>query len=127
MKIISLFAVLLIITAFVAFSKDSNYTTPLFVMEGLWEGKIGTDLGTHSGQYAIKFKSDGVVERINSSNTVTAFGTWQLDDNNFTATYNYSNGTIVSISGVINKKKNSLTATWENNGNEEGTLFANKK
>lgn len=127
MKIISLFVASLLITAFVAFSKDNNETPAPFVIDGLWEGKIGTDAGTPSGQYALKFKSDGIVERINSSNTVTAFGTWQLEGNNFTATYNYSNGTIVNISGIINKKKNRLTATWENNGNEEGTLFANKK
>ena len=125
MKIIGLFAALLLVAAFVAF-KERDVTASTFTIDGLWEGKIGTDPGTPSGQYAVKIKSDGIIERVNSSNTVTAYGTWQLNGSNFAATYNYSNGTIVSITGTMDKDKNKLTATWENNGNEEGTLFANK-
>lgn len=122
----SLFAAILLTTAFAACSKNNDDTPPPFVMDGLWEGKIGTGSVTPSGQYALKIKPGGIVERVNSSNNVTASGTWQLNGSNFTATYNYSNGTIVSVTGTVDKGKNKLTATWENNGNEEGTLFANK-
>ena len=127
MKIISLFAALLLITTFVAFSNDKDHTPSLFVIDGLWEGKIGTESGTPSAQYVLNIKSDGSVERVNASNTITAYGTWQLKGSTFTATYNYSNGTIVNVTGIVDKEKNKLTATWENNGNEEGTLFASKK
>ncbi len=123
MKIISLFATLLLITTLVAFSKDNDDTPDLFVIDGLWEGKIGNESGTPFGQYVLKIKSDGAVERVNSGNTITAYGTWQLKGGNFTATYTYSNGTIVNVTGNVDKEKNKLTATWENNGNEEGNSF----
>lgn len=127
MKNLSLFAMLLLITAFFAFSKDKDNAPALFFIDGLWEGKIGNESGTPSGQYALNIKSDGSVERVNSGNTITAYGIWQLKGSTFTATYNYSNGTIVNVTGTVDKEKNKLTATWENNGNEEGTLFASKK
>jgi len=126
MKIISLFATLLLITAFIAFSKEKDDIPDLFVIDGLWEGKIGNESGTPSGQYALNIKSDGTVERVSSGNTITAYGTWQLKEGTFTTTYTYSNGTIVNVTGIVDKEKNNLTATWENNGNEEGSLFAYK-
>ena len=87
-----------------------------FSIEGKWAGKIGTGAATPSGQYALNIKSGGVVERVNSSGNVTATGTWQMNGNNFTATYNYSNGTVVDVTGTIDKAKYKLTANWENIG-----------
>jgi hypothetical protein len=123
----SLFAALLAITVFVAYSNKNEEIPRPFAMDGVWEGKIGTGAGSPSGQYSLLIKSDGTLERINTSGSVTASGTWELSGRRFTATYNYSNGTIVIITGAVDKEKNKLTATWENNGNEEGTFFAAKK
>ena len=128
MKIMkSLLMTLVIATALASCSKNNNDTTPPFSIEGTWEGKIGTGTAIPSGQYALKIKPGGGIERINSSGTATASGGWQLTGNNFTATYNYSNGTVVNLVGTIDKGKNKLTASWENNGGEEGSLYANKQ
>lgn len=128
MKIMKSFlAALLLSAVFVACSKDNDSPPPSFAIEGMWEGKIGTGSATPSGQYALKIKSGGGVERINSNGSATASGTWQLAGNNFTATYNYSNGTVVNVTGTIDKGQNKLTATWENNGGEEGSLYATKQ
>jgi|SRR5687767_2850857 len=128
MKIMKLFFMSLFLAAvFVACKKDNDNTPPPFAMEGLWEGKIGTGSVTPSGQYALKVKAGGVVERINSNGSVTASGSWQLNGNNFSATYNYSSGTIVNVTGNVDKGKNKMTATWKNNGNEEGSLYVDKQ
>jgi hypothetical protein len=123
----SLFAALLAITVFVAYSNKSDEIPRPFTIDGVWEGKIGTGTGAPSGQYALIIKDDGTIQRINTSGSITASGTWELAGRRLTATYNYSNGTIVIITATVDKEKNKLTATWENNGNEEGTLFATKK
>lgn len=113
---------------FAACSKNNDDTTPPpFVIEGKWSGKIGTGAASPSGQYALNIKPNGTVERINGSGTVTASGNWQLNGNSFTATYHYSNGTVVSVNGSVDKVKYKLTGNWENNGGEEGTLYASKE
>ena len=128
MKIVkSLFMALVIAYAFGACSKDNDSTSPPFAIEGMWDGKIGTGTAAPSGQYALRIMAGGSIERINSSGTATASGNWQLAGNNFSATYNYSNGTVVNVVGIIDKGKNKLTATWENSGGEEGSLYANKQ
>jgi len=110
-----------------ACSKNGDDAQPAFVISGLWEGKIGTGSVTPSGQYVLSIKPGGVIERVNTNKSVTATGNWQLSGNNFTATYNYSNGTVVNVTGTIDKEENKLIATWENNGNEQGTLFIHKQ
>lgn len=123
----SLAMALLIATAFVACSKDNDDTPAPFTIEGDWSGKIGTGIVTPSGQYAIRIKPGGVIERVNGSGTVTASGTWELIGDGFIATYNYENGTVVNVSGTVDKILERITATWENNGGEEGTLYADKQ
>lgn len=113
-------------TAFVACSKDDK-TTPVFKIEGIWEGKIGENSDVPSGQYKLNVKEGGIVERISSNGTVSATGTWDLEGNIFSATYNYSNGTVVIVDGTVDKGNNKITAEWSNNGGEEGTLYVNKQ
>jgi hypothetical protein len=116
---------LFITGAFVACSKDHD--TPAFSIEGSWSGKIGTGAASPSGQYALNIKKGGVIDRIGSTGSVSASGSWNLTGNNFTAIYFYANGTVVDVTGTLDKSNNKITATWENNGGEEGTLYVNKQ
>ncbi|MEI9909960.1 MAG: hypothetical protein WDO71_09975 [Bacteroidota bacterium] len=112
--------------AFIA-CKKNDVRTPSFKMEGAWEGKIGQNTDAPSGQYKINIKNGGTIERINSNGTVSASGSWNMAGENFTAIYFYSNGTVVNVAGTTDKSKNKLTATWSNNGDEEGTLYFSKQ
>lgn len=126
MKILNgLLMALTLATTLVACSKGDG--SPPFSIEGKWEGKIGSGAVAPSGQYALHIKAGGTVERIGSNGSVSASGTWTLNGNSFAATYFYSNGTQVKVEGTIDQAKYKLTADWENNGGEEGTLYANKK
>jgi len=125
MKFIRTTIVALFITgAFVACSKDHD--APAFSIEGSWNGKIGTGAATPSGQYALHIKQGGNLDRIGSTGSVSASGTWTLQGNAFTGTYFYSNGTVVDITGTVDKTTNKITGTWSNNGNETGTFYVNK-
>ncbi len=126
MKIVKSLVVALLVTSFFVACKKDN-TPPPFTIEGKWEGKIGTGNATPSGQYALNIKSDGVVERVNSNGTVTASGNWQLAGDNFSATYNYQNGTVVEVTAHMDKGSKKLSGSWENNGGEEGAFYANKQ
>jgi hypothetical protein len=117
---------LFVSAAFVACKKD-DVTIPSFKMEGVWEGKIGQNTEAPSGQYKLNIKNGGTIERISSNGTVSASGSWNLAGENFTAIYFYSNGTVVDVAGTVDKSKNKLTATWSNNGDDEGTLYVSKQ
>lgn len=116
----------LVSATFIACSKDDK-ATPVFTMEGIWEGKIGENSDAPSGQYKLNIKQGGAVDRVGSNGSVSASGTWQLEGNVFSATYSYSNGTVVVVEGTVDKGNNKITAEWSNNGGEVGTLYANKQ
>lgn len=117
---------LFVSTAFVACKKD-DVTTPSFKMEGVWDGKIGQNTDEPTGQFKLNIKAGGDIERVSSNGSISATGAWSLEGINFTAIYFYSNGTVVDIAGTVDKAKNKLTATWSNNGGEQGTLYVNKQ
>lgn len=117
---------LFVSTAFIACSKDKNEPAG-FSIEGSWTGKIGTGAVTPNGQYALNIKKGGTLERIGANGTVSASGSWSIVGDTFTGIYFYSNGTVVDISGTVDQSKNKLTGTWENNGGEEGTFYADKQ
>jgi hypothetical protein len=117
---------LFVSTAFVACKKD-DVSAPSFKMEGIWDGKIGQNAAEPSGQFKLNIKAGGSIERISSNGSVSATGSWNLEGNNFTAIYFYSNGTVVDLTGTVDKSAKKLTATWSNNGAEQGTLYVNKQ
>ena len=122
----SLAIALLLTTAFIACKKDS--APPPFTMNGIWEGKIGDNNDVPDGQYKLNIKSNGVIERINSSEKVSATGTWLLVGDEFSATYAFTSGsTIVSLEGTVDRQQRKLTGTWENDGDEVGTFYATQK
>ena len=117
---------LLVSTVFVACKKD-DATIPSFKMEGTWDGKIGQNAEVPSGQFKLNIKAGGNIERISSNGSVSATGSWNEEDGSFTAIYFYSNGTVVDLTGTIDKTKNKLTGTWKNNGGEQGTFYVSKQ
>ena len=125
MKFLRTAIIALFITgAFTACKKD--HVVPAFSIEGSWTGKIGTGAATPSGQYALNIKKGGDLERIGANGTISASGAWNIQGNAFTGVYFYSNGTVVDITGTLDKVTNKITGTWSNNGNEEGTFYVNK-
>lgn len=125
MKILKSFiAVILLGTVLMACKKDD--VTPPFVFEGKWEGKIGNGSSTPSGQYALNIMPGGSLQRLSSSGAVSGTGTWQLAGNSFTATYTLASGTVVNISGTVDKGKYKISGIW-NNPSETGTWYVNKK
>jgi hypothetical protein len=125
MKFIKTAMVAMIITgALVSCSKNND--KPAFTIEGSWSGKIGTGSATPSGQYSLNIKQGGTLERIGSNGTVSATGSWSLQGNAFTGIYFYSNGTVVDVTGTVDKGSSKITGNWSNNGNEEGTFYLNK-
>lgn len=123
MAIIALF----VSTAFVACNKDNDDKPAGFTIEGSWSGKIGTGDVAPNGQYALNIKKGGTLERIGANGTVSASGSWNLVGDTFTGIYFYSNGTVVDVTGTLDKASKKITGTWENNGGEEGTLYVNKQ
>jgi hypothetical protein len=112
--------------AFVACKKD-DVSTPSFKIEGIWDGKIGQNAEEPSGLFKLNIKAGGNIERISSNGSVSATGSWNEEDGSFTAIYFYSNGTVVDLTGTIDKAKNKLTGTWSNNGGEQGTFYVSKQ
>jgi hypothetical protein len=117
-------AALFITATLVACKKDKDL--PAFTVEGSWSGKIGTGAASPNGQYALNIKKAGSLDRIGANGTISASGSWNLQGNTFTGIYFYSNGTVVDITGTLDKTSNKITGTWSNNGNEEGSFYVNK-
>ena len=77
MKIVkNLMMVLALSSIFVACKKDKD--TPAYVVEGTYEGKLGSGVATPTGFFGLRLKTGGILERINSTADVTATGTWKL-------------------------------------------------
>jgi opacity protein-like surface antigen len=120
MKNFRIIAVALLMTIGVISCKKDNDDAPAFVMEGQWTGKLGTGSGTPASQFALNLKTGGVLERLNSSGSVTGTGSWSLTGNNFTASYTFSSGTVVNLTGNLEKASNKLDGSWTNSGAETG-------
>ncbi len=116
---------LLVTVSMVACSKDETATG--FSIEGLWEGKIGADNDIPTGNYSLRIKKGGALERIGQDGDVSATGSWNLQENNFTGIYFYSDGTVVDVTATLNKEAYSMTGNWENNHGGEGNFNLSKK
>jgi len=127
MKLVGMMmAIMLISVLAISCKKDKEEAG--FVMEGLWSGKIGTGVQIPNGQYSIFLKKGGVIERVNSSGTATATGTWSINGTAFTAQYTFtSGGTVVNLTGTLNKELKRLSGDWTNDGDEEGSWYATQQ
>ena len=79
-----------------------------FVIEGTWEGKLGTSFP------GLNIKPGGNLERVSSNEDVSATGNWEFKKNAFTGKYTFLSGTIVNISGIVSKSSNNIWGTWKN-------------
>ena len=109
--------------AFIACEKDDDSTPPPFSIIGTWEGTTG-----NGGYFGAKFQQGGQMQRILSSGSVSATGSYQLNGNTLTGNYTYiTSGTQVTFTATVDKNLNTLNGTWQNNGGEQGTMTAQKK
>ncbi len=126
MNIFKSFLAVLLLIATVASCKKSN-DSPASSIQGSWVGALGYGSDVPSGLLKYNIKAGNVLERIGSNGSVSATGTWQLNGTSFTGIYTYPSGTIVNIIGTLDQAKNKLSGTWENNGQESGNWYADKK
>jgi hypothetical protein len=125
MKIVkNLMMVLALSSIFVACKKDKD--TPAYVVEGTYEGKLGSGVAIPTGFFGLQLKAGGVLNRITSTGDVTGTGTWKLVSNKLTGDYVGTNGIIVSIEATLDQSQGRFSGTWENSVNNDGTFYATK-
>ena len=125
MKIVkNLMMVLALSSIFVACKKDKD--TPAYVVEGTYEGKLGSGAAIPTGFFGLQLKAGGVLSRITSTGDVTGTGTWKLVSNKLTGDYVGTNGIIVSIEATLDQSQGRFSGTWENSVNNDGTFYATK-
>jgi len=120
----NLLVVLLTLTTLAACKKDKQNS---FIVEGSWEGKIGNGVVTPTGQLALNLLPQGQLERINSSGNIAGTGTWTLSGDTFNASYTLNSGTVVILSGTLDKGQSRISGNWSNDGDETGTWFVTKE
>lgn len=113
------------IAAFSSCKKENP--APPFVIEGKWNGKIGTGSVSPASQFSLHIKPGGELERINNAGNVTGNGTWQLTGKNFSGSYELNSGTQISLTGTVVTEEGRLSGTWENNGGETGSWLLNTR
>lgn len=125
MKFVQLVGVaVLSLSAITSFRKDD--TKRPFIVEGNWEGKIGTGSPKPDGYFGIVIKSGGVLDRLKSDGSVSATGSWKINGNSLKGDYTFTDGNKVSFTATIQKDDNKLTGIWINSGKNSGTLYASK-
>lgn len=125
MKIVkNLMMVLALSSIFVACKKDKD--TPAYVVEGTYEGKLGSGVAIPTGFFGLQLKAGGILNRITSTGEVTGTGTWTLSSNKLTGDYVGSNGIIVSIEATLDQSQGRFSGHWENSVNNEGSWYAAK-
>ena len=115
---------LLLVIAGTACKKDSE---PAFIMEGRWEGKLGSGTSTPGSFIGLKIKANGELERFTMNGELAASGTWQLKGTAFTGVYTFTSGTVVSLAGEVNKGEGKISGTWQNSASESGSWYVNKQ
>ncbi len=126
MKVLKSF-LLVALFAIVSASCKKENDNPPFIIEGSWEGKLGTGSAQPTSFIGLNLKSNGVLERLGSSGSISATGTWQLTGNNFTGAYTFTDGVSVTLTATTDKANNKLSGTWVNSGNNTGTWYVSKK
>jgi len=109
-KIILLAAVAL--TGFVSCKKDNDDVSKQTTIEGLWVGTYVNNASGNNFFYSFNIKAGGVIEEINSSGQSLGQGTWKLENDILTATYQWTGGSKYSVLAAFYKDKGQLLGDW---------------
>lgn len=115
MKVFYLFTFLVLSTvSFIACSKEEDEGHPTDTVEGLWIGTYGFGSESPDIFFSFNIKPGGVIEELNSNQLVKGSGTWELDDDDFTASYQWGAPyfTSFSVMATFDKSKGRLTGFW---------------
>lgn len=115
MKFINIaIAVLFVTTIFTACSKSKSSPSGSTSIEGTWVGKYGTGNNTPSSFYSFIIKPGGIIEEVNSSGVKKGEGTWKLENNIFTAKYQYLSPSTAkfSVIGAFNASTGKILGNW---------------
>ncbi|HEV8285433.1 MAG TPA: hypothetical protein VGQ09_14045 [Chitinophagaceae bacterium] len=123
---------LLFSTAFVACKKDHDQKSSSASVEGVYAGKygFGTDTPTESFKFAVK--PNGVFQELSVNNgNPTGQGTYTLNGNTITATYNmlWSPYNQYSVKGTFDPSTGKMVGTWgyDNNPADGGKMDMTKQ
>ena len=104
----------LIVFSFASCKKDKDVPASVSV-EGMYAGKYGFDNDAPDTDQKYNIKPGGVFQEIGvNSGAVVGEGTWQINGNNFTATYTivWSPFNVYSVSATFDPATGKLTGTW---------------
>jgi hypothetical protein len=114
---------------FISCSKDKEEPTiPSPTIAGIWEGKFGYDTTAPAVFYGFNIKPENMLERKDSTGTITGVGTWTLSGNVFTGTYTKEN-TFFSLAGNVDLAIGKIAGHWGfgYNTGDGGTFYLDKK
>jgi hypothetical protein len=97
-------------TAFVSCKKDKADTQ--HPIEGRWVGTYVNDASGNSFYYSFNIKPGGIIEEINSAGQKIGEGSWELDNDIFSAHYKWSGGSEYSVIAAFYKSQGKLLGDW---------------
>lgn len=106
-------------------SCEKDNSTPAEVaIEGKWVGKYSILSEPYNNYYSFHIKADGELERLDSTGTVTGYGSWEFSNNNTViyGTYSLITPTANTFSFIANFDKDAgeLDGTWGQGAQEYG-------
>ena len=81
-------------------------------IEGLWEGTYVNDASGNTFFYSFNIKPGGVIEEIDADGDKIGQGTWELENNIFSATYSWPNGLEFSVLASYYPDQTKLLGNW---------------
>ena len=88
--------------------------TPTDTVEGLWIGNYGFGSDNPDIFFSFNIKAGGVIEELNKNKGVKGSGSWQLEGDDFTATYQWGAPyfTTYTVSATFDKAHGKLSGYW---------------
>ena len=105
-------------------------TNASHLFEGKWEGSYGFGKDAPNVYYAFHIQPDGTLEEVSQSGNLKGCGTWKMNGDTFTATYQWkepmnSSYTVVATYDATTER---LTGTWGYKGDAtNGGLWEQSK
>lgn len=117
MKILKLALIALVFTStFAACKKDHDQSTQSNpTMQGVYAGKFGYGVDTPDEDFKFAIKANGVFQELSVNNgNATGQGTYTMNGNSFTATYNmlWAPYNKYSVAGTFNPSTGKIVGTW---------------